>query len=297
MKIEVTKEIYRALKTNMPIVALESTIITHGMPYPENVNMARKVESVVRENGAIPATIAIINGVIKVGLTLDEIEFLAKASDVVKVSSRDLGYVISKKKNGGTTVATTSIIANSIGIKVFATGGIGGVHRNAQTTFDISNDLEVIANTDIIVVCAGAKAILDLNLTMEYLETKGVEVIGYKTDKLPSFYSKSSNIDVTYRLDSPYEIKQLANEKWGIKHGGIVVANPIPDKYSLDEKEIEDCIQKALEKANYEGIKGKKTTPFLLDEIVKISNGKSLEANKELVFNNARLAALIAREF
>lgn len=290
-----SKEVELAVKDKKPVVALESTIISHGMPYPDNVKMALEVESIIRKHGAIPATIAIIDGVIKVGLSKDEIEYLAKAKDVYKVGKRDFGYVISQKKTGATTVSGTSVIASLAGIKVFATGGIGGAHRGAQETFDISRDLEELSTTDIAVVCAGAKSILDLGLTMEFLETKGVEVIGYQTDMLPAFYSRSSNFKVSYRLDTPKEIADLLKAKWGLGlTGGIVVANPIPEAFSMDHKVIDAAIEKALKEAEKLNIKGQDVTPYLLSKIKEITGGDSLVANIELVYNNAKLAAQIA---
>lgn len=290
-----SKEVELAVKNNKPVVALESTIISHGMPYPDNVKMALEVEAIIRMNGAIPATIAIIEGVIKVGLSKDEIEYLAKAKNVYKVGKRDFGYVISQKKTGATTVSGTSLIASLAGIKVFATGGIGGAHRGAQETFDISRDLEELATTDIAVICAGAKSILDLGLTMEYLETKGVEVIGYQTDELPAFYSRTSGHKINYRLDTPKEIANLLKAKWGLGlKGGVVVANPIPEAYSMDHKVIDEAIEKALKEAEKLNIKGQDVTPYLLSKIKEITGGDSLKSNIELVYNNAKLAAEIA---
>ncbi len=294
-QIVLSKEIELAVKEGKPVVALESTIISHGMPYPDNVKMALEVESIIRKNGAIPATIAIIEGVIKVGLSNDEIEYLAKAKEVYKVGKRDFGYVISQKKTGATTVSGTSVIAALAGIKVFATGGIGGAHRGAQETFDISRDLEELSVTDICVVCAGAKSILDLGLTMEYLETKGVEVIGYQTDMLPAFYSRSSNFKVSYRLDTAKAIADLLTAKWSLGlTGGIVVANPIPEAFSMDHKLIDQAIEKALKEAEKLNIKGQDVTPYLLSKIKEITGGDSLVSNIELVYNNAKLAAEIA---
>lgn len=290
-----SKEVELAVKNNQPVVALESTIISHGMPYPDNVKMALEVEAIIRKNGAIPATIAIIEGVIKVGLSKDEIEYLAKAKNVYKVGKRDFGYVISQKKTGATTVSGTSLIASLAGIKVFATGGIGGAHRGAQETFDISRDLEELATTDIAVICAGAKSILDLGLTMEYLETKGVEVIGYQTDELPAFYSRTSGHKINYRLDTPKEIAGLLKAKWGLGlKGGVVIANPIPEAFSMDHKVIDEAIDKALKEAEKLNIKGQDVTPYLLSKIKEITDGDSLKSNIELVYNNAKLAAEIA---
>jgi pseudouridine-5'-phosphate glycosidase len=288
-------EVKKALEEKRPVVALESTIISHGMPYPDNVKMALDVENIIREEGAIPATIAILKGNIHVGLSKDDIEYLAKEKGVFKVGKRDFGYVISQKKTGATTVSGTSIIANLAGINVFATGGIGGVHRGAQETFDISRDLEELASLNICVVCAGAKSILDLGLTLEYLETKGVEVIGYQTDLLPAFYSRTSPYKVNYRLDTPEDIANLLHAKWSLGlNGGTVIANPIPEAFSMDHHVIDQAIEKALFEADEQGIKGQHVTPFLLSKIKEITGGESLESNIELVYNNARLAAKIA---
>ncbi len=297
LKLDIRSDIKQAIDNGKPVVALESTIISHGMPYPTNVEMAKHVEGLIEAEGVVPATIAILDGVIKVGLTDDELELLATSKDVVKVSKRDFGYVISKGLNGATTVSATMLVANMAGIKVFATGGIGGVHRGAQETFDISRDLEELANVDVCVVCAGAKSILDLDLTLEYLETKGVEVIGYGTAELPAFYTRTSGRKVTYRLDSAKEIADLLSAKWGLGiTGGIVVANPIPEQFSQDAKVMDHVIDVAINEANKRGIKGKNTTPFLLDYIKNQTEGESLHANLELVYNNARLAAKIAFE-
>lgn len=296
--IDIKKEVLEALQNHQPVVALESTIISHGMPYPQNVKMAKDVEDIIRKEGAVPATIAILNGKIKVGLTDDEIEMLATAKDVYKVGKRDFAYVLSQKKNGATTVSGTSLVASLAGIKVFATGGIGGVHRGAQETFDISRDLEELASVDIAVVCAGAKSILDLGLTMEYLETKGVEVIGYQSDALPAFYTRLSDFKVNYRLDTPQEIASLMYHKWQLGlSGGVVVANPIPEAFSMDEAFIKKTIDDALVEANQKGIKGQDVTPFLLSKVKEMTKGSSLDSNIELVFNNARLAAQIAKSY
>lgn len=296
--LELSKEVDKALKLGKPVVALESTIISHGMPYPENVETALKVERIVRENGATPATIAIINGKLKAGLTSDEIEYLGKKGrEITKVSRRDIPFIVSKKMDGATTVASTMIIAALAGIRVFATGGIGGVHREAQETFDISADLQELANTNVAVVCAGAKSILDLGLTLEYLETFGVPVVGYKTDELPAFYTRRSGFKLDYRLDTPEEIAKAIFVKWqlGLK-GGVVVANPIPEEYEMDYDVINKAIEDALLEAKEKGIKGKETTPFLLAKVKEITGGKSLESNIQLVYNNAKLAAEIAVE-
>jgi pseudouridine-5'-phosphate glycosidase len=293
--IEIHPTIQKAIFENKPVVALESTIISHGMPYPDNVAMALQVEDVILNEGATPATIAIIDGIIKVGLTHDEIEYLAKAKDVLKVSKRDFAYAISQKRTGATTVSATMIIAEMAGLQVFATGGIGGVHRGATETFDISRDLEELSHVNVCVVCAGAKSILDLGLTLEYLETKGVEIIGYQTKKLPAFYTRESEFEVDYQLDTPEEIANLIYAKWdmGLK-GGVVVANPIPKAYSLDALVINQAIDQALLEANKKQIKGKDTTPFLLSKVKEITGGESLASNIELMKNNAKLAAQIA---
>ncbi len=277
----------------MPVVALESTIISHGMPYPQNVETALRVEQTIRDNGAVPATIAIIGGKLKAGCTPDEIEYLGKKGQAVtKVSRRDLPAIIANGEDGATTVTTTMIIAAMAGIKVFATGGIGGVHRGAETTMDISADLEELAMTPVMVICAGAKSILDLGLTLEYLETKGVPVIGYGTDELPAFYTRHSGFKVDYRVDSPEKLAKL----FGIKQllglqGGILVTNPIPEEYSMPAEVINKAIDEAVAEANRLGIHGKETTPFLLAKIKDLTGGDSLASNIQLVLNNARLAA------
>jgi len=296
--LEIHPNIQKAIFENKPVVVLESTIISHGMPYPDNVAMALSVEEVILNEGAIPATIAIIDGVIKVGLTKDEIEYLAQAKDVLKVSKRDFAYAISQKRTGATTVSATMLIAEMAGLSIFATGGIGGVHRGATKTFDISRDLEELANVNVCVVCAGAKSILDLGLTLEFLETKGVEIIGYKTKSLPAFYTRDSKFEVDYQLDSPTEIANLIFTKWDMGlRGGVVVANPIPDAYSLDSSLINKAIEKALLEAEEKQIKGKEITPFLLSKVKEITGGESLASNIELMKNNAKLAALIAINF
>ncbi|EIN14851.1 Hypothetical protein Yei N [Mycoplasmopsis agalactiae 14628] len=297
MNIVFSKEVESALKHKRPVVALESTIITHGMPYPKNVEMALNVENIIRKQGAVPATIAIINGVIHVGLENDEINELAKLKDAIKTSKRDFGYVLANKKNGGTTVSGTVLVAQKVGIPVFATGGIGGVHRGAETTFDISRDLDELSTNNVLVVCAGAKLILDLSLTLEYLETKGVEVLGYNCDKLPAFYSSSSEFDVTYNVHSAIEVASIMKAKWEFTNGGIILANPIPEQYGLEYEYILDNINKAIEQAKTEGISGKKTTPYLLSKVLELTEGKSLEANIQLVYNNAKVAAQIAVEY
>ena len=294
----VSDEVKEALATNKPVVALESTIISHGMPYPQNVETALLVEKTVRDCGAVPATIAIIGGKISVGITKEQIEYLGKKGlAVTKASRRDLPVLLARGEDGATTVATTMIGAALAGIKVFATGGIGGVHRGAETTMDISADLEELAQTDVTVICAGAKSILDLGLTLEYLETKGVTVIGYGTDELPAFYCRKSGFGVDYRLDTAKEIAAALHVKnaCGLK-GGMLVTNPIPEEYAMDEAEMNAQIDKAVAMANEQGIKGKEITPFLLDKIKTLTEGRSLAANIQLVLNNARLGAAIATE-
>ena len=277
-------------------MALESTIISHGMPYPQNVQTALRVEQTIREEGAVPATIAIIGGRLKAGLSEAEIEYLGrKGRGVAKASRRDLAVLIARGEDGATTVTTTMIIAYMAGIRVFATGGIGGVHRGAETTMDISADLEELARTPVMVVCAGAKSILDLGLTLEYLETKGVPVIGYGTDELPAFYTRRSGFKVDYRADSPEELAAafLASREIGLG-GGMLVTNPIPEEYSMDPVRINAAIDEAVEEARSQGIHGKETTPFLLARIKDITGGDSLASNIQLVLNNARLAARTA---
>ncbi len=295
--LSIKSEVESALKNGLPVVALESTIISHGMPYPENVKTAREVERIVRQNGAIPATIAILNGKLTVGLEDDELEFLGKSKDVVKTSRRDLPFVVAREMNGATTVAATMIIAAMAGIKVFATGGIGGVHRQAQETFDISADLQELAITDVAVICAGAKSILDIGLTLEYLETQGVPVIGFGTDEFPAFYTRKSGFKVDYRVDSESELAKAIKAKWDLQlKGGLVIGNPIPYEYEMDYEDINNAINNALIEAEDKGIKGKETTPFLLSKVKEITEGKSLESNIQLVYNNAKLAARLALE-
>lgn len=295
--LEINPIIKEALDNNKPVIALESTIISHGMPYPKNVETALEVEKLVKEAGCIPATIGIIHGKLKIGLTSEEIEILGKEGlNVIKVSRRDIPYVVANKLNGATTVAGTMIASHLAGIKIFATGGIGGVHRGAQTTMDISADLDELSKTSVAVVCAGAKSILDLKLTLEYLETKGVPVLGYKTKELPAFFTSKSGFELDYKMNSAKEIADLLNTKWNLGlEGGVVIANPIPHEFEMDAKLIEDVIEKAVEKAESLGIHGKDTTPFLLDEIQKVTGGNSLEANIHLVFNNVKLACEIAK--
>lgn len=292
----VSPEVQEALAGNRPVVALESTIISHGMPYPQNVETALLVESTVRENGALPATIAIMGGKLCVGISRSQIEQLGqKGLTVAKASRRDLPVLLSRGEDGATTVATTMIAAHMAGVPVFATGGIGGVHRGAETTMDISADLEELAMTGVTVVCAGAKSILDLGLTLEYLETKGVPVIGYGTAELPAFYCRSSGFPVDYRLDTPAEIAAAMRVKRdaGLQ-GGMLVANPIPEAYAMPEDAMSACIDEAVRAAAEAGVKGKALTPFLLDRIKTLTEGRSLAANIQLVLNNARLGAQIA---
>ncbi|NLY77419.1 MAG: pseudouridine-5'-phosphate glycosidase [Tissierellia bacterium] len=295
--IDIKPEVLEALHKGEAIVALESTIISHGMPYPENVTTAQKVEEIIRNEGAVPATIAIIDGRIKVGLDEKQLEHLATSKNIVKTSRRDIPFVISRKLDGGTTVAATMIIAALAGIKVFATGGIGGVHRNAQETFDISADLQELATTNVAVVCAGPKSILDLGLTLEYLETNGVPVVGFKTDELPAFYSRKSGFKVDYRVDTAEELAEAINIKWGLGlNGGLVIANPIPEEYEIDHEFISKAINDAVEEAESQGVKGKEMTPFLLSKVKEITKGDSLTANIHLVYNNAKVASQLAIE-
>lgn len=294
--LDLSPEVAAAKAAGKPIVALESTIISHGMPYPQNVETALKVEQTIRENGAVPATIAIIGGRLKAGLTPEQIEYLGKKGrGVAKASRRDLPVLVARGEDGATTVTTTMIIAALAGIKVFATGGIGGVHRGAETTMDISADLEELAKTPVMVICAGAKSILDLGLTLEYLETKGVPVIGYGTEELPAFYTRHSGFKVDYRIDSPEELAAAFRAKMEMGlDGGMLVTNPIPEEYSMDPGRINDAIDKAIEESKALGIHGKETTPFLLARIKDITGGDSLASNIQLVLNNARLAAKTA---
>ena len=296
--LDISPEVRQALAEGKPVVALESTIISHGMPYPKNVETALLVEKTIRENGAVPATIAIIGGRLKAGLSPDEIEYLGKAGPkVAKASRRDLAAIVARGADGATTVTTTMIIAHMAGIKVFATGGIGGVHRGAEVTMDISADLEELGSTPVMVVCAGAKSILDLGLTLEYLETKGVPVIGYGTDELPAFYTRRSGFGVDYRVDSPEELATMfkAHLALGMK-GGMLVTNPIPEEYAMDKEVIAAAIEQALSDAKAAGIHGKETTPFLLAKVVELTGGDSLESNIRLVLNNATVAAKTAVE-
>ena len=293
--VVINPEVAEALSAGKPVVALESTIISHGMPYPKNVETALEAEQVVRDNGAIPATIAIIKGKLKVGLTLEEIEYLGKTEGVIKTSRRDIPFIIAKKLDGATTVASTMIIADLAGIRVFATGGIGGVHRGAPESFDISADLQELAHTNVAVVCAGAKSILDIGLTLEYLETQGVPVIGYGTDELPAFYTSRSGFAVDYRVDSPDETAEALKAKWDLGlEGGVVIANPIPAEYEMDPEVINGAIAAAVKESDEKGIKGKESTPFLLAKVKELTGGASLDSNIQLVYNNVKVGAQIA---
>ena len=296
--LSISKEVKDALDSKKPIVALESTIISHGMPYPENVKTALECQKIIRDNGCVPATIAIIKGKLKVGLTDEEIDYLGKEGiKVNKTSTRDIPYIVSKGLDGATTVSATSYIASLVGIKIFATGGIGGVHRNAQETFDISADLDELSKTKMAVVCAGAKSILDLGLTLEYLETKAVDVIGYKTEVLPAFYTSKSNFKVNHTLNTPKEIADLITAKWEIgMPGGVLITNPIPTEYEMDPVVIDEAINKALKEMDELKITGNKTTPYLLAKIKEITGGDSLESNIKLVYNNCKLASQIAKD-
>lgn len=293
--LDMNPEVRSAMEAGQPVVALESTIIAHGMPYPKNVETALAVNDVIRRNGAVPATVGIINGRMKVGLTAEEIEYLAKAKNVLKVSRRDLPYVLSNKLDGATTVAGTMIIAQMAGIRVFVTGGIGGVHRGAGESFDISADLEELKMTDVVVVCAGVKSILDIGATLEYLETAGVPVITVGSDEFPAFYSRKSGFKSECRIDSPKEIADLISLKYslGLK-GGVLVGCPIPQKDEIPFEKMERVIEEALQKSKSMNISGKRITPFLLDEVKTLTSGSSLDSNIKLVLNNAETGAKIA---
>ena len=295
--LELSPEVKSAIELGKPVVALESTIISHGMPYPQNVETALMVEEAIRQEGAVPATIAVIGGKLKAGLTKEEIEYLGKKGPAVtKASRRDLPVLVAQNRDGATTVATTMIIAHLAGIKIFATGGVGGVHRGAETTMDISADLEELSRTPVMVVCAGAKSILDLGLTLEYLETKGVPVIGYQTNELPAFYTRVSGFKVDYRIDTPEDLAAAFNaqQEMGL-NSGMLVTNPIPEEWSMDPDYINQAIDQAVNEAKQQGIHGKETTPFLLAKVKDLTGGDSLKANIQLVLNNARLAARTAR--
>ena len=293
--LEISPEARQALDAGKPVVALESTIISHGMPYPQNVQTALHVEKIIRDNGAVPATVAILGGKLKLGLSQEEIEYLGKKGQaVIKASRRDLAVLVARGEDGATTVATTMFIAALAGVSVFATGGIGGVHRGAEVTMDISADLEELARTPVMVVCAGAKSILDLGLTLEYLETKGVPVIGYGTDELPAFYTSKSGFPVDYRLDTPQQVADAFRAAREMGLGGMLVTNPIPDQFAMDPQVINRAIDDAVAQAQAQGIHGKQTTPFLLAKVKELTGGDSLDSNIHLVYNNARLAAQIA---
>ena len=297
--LDIHPDVQTALDAGQPVVALESTIISHGMPYPDNVATALQVEDTVREHGATPATIAIIGGRLKVGLSKDEIEHLGKTGlDIIKTSRRDLPVIMARKMDGATTVATTMIIAAMAGVKVFATGGIGGVHRGAETTFDISADLQELAKTDVAVVCAGCKSILDIGLTLEYLETQGVPVLGYGVNTMPAFYTRNSDFQADHQMDSPEDVAATMRAKWqsGLK-GGMVIANPIPEEHSMPKDVIDKAIEQALQELDEQGIKGKESTPFLLSRVKTLTGGDSLKSNIALVMNNAKLASAIAVEY
>ena len=296
--LDISPEVKAALDEGRPVVALESTIISHGMPYPKNVETALLVEQTIRDNGAVPATIAVIGGRLKAGLSHEEIEYLGKTGrGVAKASRRDLPALVARGADGATTVTTTMIIAHMAGINVFATGGIGGVHRGAEVTMDISADLEELAQTPVMVVCAGAKSILDLGLTLEYLETKGVPVIGYSTDELPAFYTRKSGFGVDYRVDSPEELAAMFRAQRELNYkGGMLVTNPIPEQYAMDKEVIDKAIEQALAEAKEQHVHGKETTPFLLARVVELTGGDSLESNIKLVLNNATVAAKTAAE-
>lgn len=293
--LEINPEVKEALEKNQPVVALESTIISHGMPYPANVETALNVCEIVRVNGAVPATIGIVKGKFKVGMTEEEIEYFAQAKDILKISRKDIPFAISQKKNGATTVAGTMIIANMAGIKIFVTGGIGGVHRGASESFDISADLMELANTDVVVVCAGAKSILDIGATLEYLETKGVPVLGYQTDEFPAFYTRKSGFKIDYDMKTVEDVASFIKAKQELNlRGGVVLGCPIPEENELDSQMIGKVIDEAIVKSNEQGITGKEVTPFLLNEIKEITKGDSLAANIQLVFNNAQIGARLA---
>lgn len=295
-KVILSKEVAEALKNRKPVVALESTIISHGMPYPQNYEMALAVEQMVRDHGAVPATIAIIAGELRAGLSAEEIQaFAQKGLAIHKVSRRDIPTIVARKLDGATTVASTMIIAEMAGISIFATGGIGGVHRGAETTMDISADLEELAQTNVAVICAGAKSILDIGLTLEYLETKGVPVLGFQTQELPAFYTRKSGFKCDAQVDTPAQFAEILKAKWSLGlRGGVVIANPVPEEHSLDFAAMDEVIKKALAEMEQKGIKGKDSTPFLLGKVKDLTAGKSLQTNIALVLNNAKLASQIA---
>ena len=296
--LDIQPEIKEALDAGRPVVALESTILSHGMPYPQNLEFGRHVEQVIREEGAVPATLAIVNGRMKIGLNAEELEIMCRAENVAKVSRRDLPIILAQGATGATTVATTMILAQMAGIRFFATGGIGGVHRGAQETMDISADLQELGHTSVAVICAGAKMILDIGLTLEYLETMGVPVLGLDTDDFPSFYCRKSGFGVDYNAKTPADVARVARFKWGIGlDGGILIGNPVPEEYAMDYDEMSAIIDKALASAKADGIRGKATTPYLLAHIVEYTGGRSLATNIQLAYHNARQAARIAVEY
>lgn len=299
MNLRIRPEVEQAVKEGRPVVALESTIISHGMPYPQNVETALQVEKIVREHGGIPATIGIIDGVGVVGMTEEEIEeFGRRGMSIPKVSRRDLPVVMAEKSWGATTVATTMILAALGGVEFFVTGGIGGVHRGAELTFDVSADLEELARTNVTVICAGAKAILDLPKTLEVLETKGVPVLGYQTEELPAFYTRKSGLKVDHAVNSPQEAAAIVKAKRELKlDGGILITNPIPEEYSMDPEKINAVIDEAIHEMDQKGIKGKECTPFLLAKVAEITGGESLNSNIRLVFNNAAVGTEIAKAY
>jgi pseudouridine-5'-phosphate glycosidase len=299
MKVRVNPEVEKALQEKKPVIALESTIISHGMPYPQNVETAMKVESIIRAHGGVPATVGLVDGIGVVGLTPEEIEEMGKRGmSIPKVSRRDLPMILAEKSWGATTVATTMILASMAGVEFFVTGGIGGVHRGAETTFDVSADLEELGRTNVTVICAGAKAILDLPKTLEVLETKGVPVLGYQTEELPAFYTRTSGLKVDYAIKNAEDAANIVKAKRDLGlNGGILITNPIPEEYSMDPKEINKVIDEAIVEMDEKGIKGKQCTPFLLAKIAEITKGKSLAANIQLVFNNAAVGTEIAKEY
>ena len=296
--ITYSDEVKHALENNLPVVALESTIISHGMPYPKNLETAKHCEEVIRQNGCVPATIAILDGKLKVGLNETELEYLAKATGVIKASRRDIPYIVANSLNGATTVSGTMFVAELAGIKVFATGGIGGVHRDLYEAFDVSNDIESLDRSNVLVVCAGVKSILDIPNTLEFLETKGVPVLGYQTKVMPAFYTRESDYKVNYEVSSPLEVAKIMHAKWALGlNGGLLLANPIKPEDSYDRDEIDNAINQALGEAKELGILGKEITPFLLGKIKDITGGASLEANIKLVLNNCDVAAKVAKDF
>ena len=296
--LDITPEVKAAIEAGQPVVALESTILSHGMPYPQNLEFAAQVERIIRAEGAVPATMAIINGRMKVGLNQQELELMCKGEGVVKVSRRDLPIILAQGGTGATTVASTMILAHLAGIKVFATGGIGGVHRGAETTMDISADLQELAHTSVAVVCAGAKMILDIGLTLEYLETMGVPVLGFNTNDFPAFYCRKSGFGVDCNAKDAAEVAKIAKTKWDLGlEGGMLIGNPVPEEYAMDFDEMSAIIDKALDSANKEGVRGKNITPYLLAHIVEYPQGRSLATNIQLAYNNARVAAQIAKEY